>query len=144
MPPGSDRDGTPSSGPKTKPSAELAAARPLTKLVLALLALAFGGAIALLVMRPPPETGTPGADASAPALVRADYVALRVALAPLLSRTVVVDSLVVEGANLRLVQTADGIDLPTPSAASPEPEGASSESTSSTWIFGTSVLRAIA
>jgi serine/threonine-protein kinase len=64
VPPDSERDGAPSSGPKTRPSAEVAAARPLTKLVLAVLALAFGGAIALLVMRPPADTAPQGADAN--------------------------------------------------------------------------------
>ncbi len=51
-----------------------------------------------------------GPDAS-PFLAGAD-VELRLALAPLLARVVVVDSLMVEGATLRLVRTADGIELP--------------------------------
>jgi hypothetical protein len=63
------------------------------------------------------EPSVAGSDASAPALVRANQVALRVALLPLLSRTVLVDSLVVEGAAVRLVQTADGLDLPSPAEA---------------------------
>jgi uncharacterized protein involved in outer membrane biogenesis len=57
-----------------------------------------------------------GASAEAPPLVRADEVALRVALLPLLTRTVVVDSLVIDGAQLRLVRTPDGLELPTPAA----------------------------
>ncbi len=59
-------------------------------------------------------------DAAAPMLESAD-VQLRLALMPLLARSVVVDSLVVEGATLRLVRTAEGIELPEPE---PEAEAA--------------------
>ena len=47
----------------------------------------------------------------------AERVALRIALLPLLARTVVIDSLVIDGAALRLVRTAQGIELPFPAAA---------------------------
>lgn len=52
------------------------------------------------------------------ASLEAEDVALQVALLPLLSRAVVIDSLVVEGARVRLVRTKDGLELPiTPSEA---------------------------
>jgi uncharacterized protein involved in outer membrane biogenesis len=44
--------------------------------------------------------------------LRAESVALEVALLPLLARTVLVDTLVVSGADLTLVRTAGGIELP--------------------------------
>jgi hypothetical protein len=47
-----------------------------------------------------------------PAPVEARAVDLRVALLPLLTRTVMVDSLAIEGASVRLVRTKDGIALP--------------------------------
>lgn len=49
-----------------------------------------------------------------PPLLEAREIGLRIALLPLLFRSVVVDSLVVEGATLRLTRTADGIALPEP------------------------------
>ena len=52
-----------------------------------------------------------------PPLLEAREIALRVALLPLLFRTVVVDSLLVEGATLRLTRTSDGIALPSPPVA---------------------------
>jgi hypothetical protein len=64
------------------------------------------------------------------ALVEAERVALRVELLPLLVRTVVVDSLVVDGAVVRLVRTADGVALPLPAEppdATPAPESAAVE-----------------
>jgi AsmA protein len=54
---------------------------------------------------------TEGAEAEHP-LVEARRVDLQVALAPLLARTVVIDSLVLDGVTLRLVRTARGIELP--------------------------------
>ncbi len=70
-----------------------------------------------------------GAAAGDPELVRADEVALRVQLLPLLTRSVVIDSLVIEGAALRLVRTPAGIELPLgrarePAAEAPPEEGA--------------------
>jgi uncharacterized protein involved in outer membrane biogenesis len=65
------------------------------------------------------------------ALVEAERVALRVALLPLLARTLVVDSLVVDGAAVRLVRTADGVALPLPAEppdATPAAESAAVES----------------
>ncbi len=62
-----------------------------------------------------------------PALLEAERIALRLALLPLLARSVVVDSLVVDAASVRLVRTADGVALPRPaepSAAAPAPESA--------------------
>lgn len=54
-------------------------------------------------------------------LVEAESIDLELRLAPLLARTVVVDSLVVEGASLRLVRTPQGFELP---VKPPEPGGA--------------------
>jgi hypothetical protein len=76
-----------------------------------------------------PQIAGEGPDA--PAALEAERIALRVALLPLLSRAVVVDSLRIDGAALRLVRTADGVELPfdTPAAAgdagesAPEPGG---------------------
>jgi hypothetical protein len=58
-----------------------------------------------------------GAEDDAPAAVEAERIALHVALLPLLSRAVVIDTLRIEGATLRLVRTAEGIELPIPAAA---------------------------
>lgn len=58
-----------------------------------------------------------GAFAQEPPLIAAERVALRVALFPLLSRTVVLDSFVVQGATVHLVRTEDGIQLPRPPPA---------------------------
>lgn len=44
--------------------------------------------------------------------IRARRIALRVALLPLLTRTLVVDSVVVEGADLPLERTANGVEVP--------------------------------
>jgi uncharacterized protein involved in outer membrane biogenesis len=44
--------------------------------------------------------------------LRADGIALQVALAPLLARTVLVDEVVVRGADVTLTRTKDGIELP--------------------------------
>jgi AsmA protein len=54
------------------------------------------------------------------ASLEAEGVALQVALVPLLSRAVVIDSLVVEGARVRLVRTKEGLELP----VTPPEEGA--------------------
>jgi uncharacterized protein involved in outer membrane biogenesis len=62
----------------------------------------------LVVLKPtiaPP--GTPGEPS-----LEADSVSLRVALLPLLARTVAIDSLVVEGVTVRLRRTAEGLELP--------------------------------
>ena len=71
-----------------------------------------------------------GAGPGEAALVEAERVALHIALLPLLARTVVVDSLVVEGAVVRLLRTVDGVALPLPAeppAAAPAPESAAVE-----------------
>jgi len=60
-----------------------------------------------------------GAEAGAPAFIEAERIALRVALLPLLSRAVVVDSLRIDGAVCRLVRTADGVELPKFGGATP-------------------------
>lgn len=53
-----------------------------------------------------------GESSGAPAVFEADAVELEIALAPLLAWTVVVDSLQIEGATVRLVRTRDGVELP--------------------------------
>jgi Domain of Unknown Function (DUF748)/AsmA-like C-terminal region len=58
------------------------------------------------------EPALAGAGPGASDVVDARQVALRVELLPLLARSLVIDSLVVEGATLRLVRTAQGIQLP--------------------------------
>ena len=68
-----------------------------------------------------------GAAEGDPDFVRADEIALRVALMPLLAKTVVVDSLVIDGATLRLVRTPDGIELPVGSGEKAAPEPAEGE-----------------
>jgi len=73
-----------------------------------------------LVVRKPSVAGAADSD---PPLAEAEEVALRVALAPLLARSVVVDSLVVEGARRRLVRTARGLVLPPPPATPAAPAG---------------------
>jgi hypothetical protein len=55
-----------------------------------------------------------GPTPQAPPALEAEKVALQLALAPLLGRTVVIDSLVAEGAKLRLVRTAEGVEVPLP------------------------------
>lgn len=72
-----------------------------------------------LLVREPSVAGAAEGD---PPLVRAEEIALRVALMPLLARSVVVDSLVIEGAALRLVRTAKGLELPTLGPREPAPE----------------------
>lgn len=59
----------------------------------------------------------------APPKLRAERVNLRIALLPLLARTLVIDSLVVDGAETRAVRTPTGIELPI--AAAPPPRGPS-------------------
>jgi hypothetical protein len=61
-----------------------------------------------------------GATPDAAPLLEAERVSLRVALLPLLTGSVAVDSFVVEGATLRLTRTREGFDLPT--LGSPEPD----------------------
>lgn len=53
-----------------------------------------------------------GSTPKAEPMIEGADVQLRLALMPLLARAVVVDSLVLEGATLRLVRTKDGIELP--------------------------------
>jgi len=62
-----------------------------------------------------------GASSDAPPVFAAAEVALEIALAPLLAWTVVVDSLVVESGTVRLVRTADGVELQGEAAAVEEP-----------------------
>lgn len=66
-----------------------------------------------------------GASPEAPPFAEAGSVELELALAPLLARVVVVDSLVVDGATLRLRRTEDGIELPRPpeKERTPRPPG---------------------
>jgi len=66
-----------------------------------------------------------GATPSDEALLEAEAVSLRVALLPLLARAVVIDSLVVEGATLRIERGRDGIVLPEPPRAEPAESGGS-------------------
>jgi hypothetical protein len=64
-----------------------------------------------------------GDSEKAPPLLEAKSISLRLALLPLLARTVAIDSLVVDGASLRLTRTKSGIELPMASpggAAKPE------------------------
>ncbi|MEN8181977.1 MAG: AsmA-like C-terminal region-containing protein [Myxococcota bacterium] len=73
----------------------------------------------LVVTRP--EVKEPG---RADPVARAESVDLELQLLPLFARTVVVDSLVVEGAQVRLVRTEQGLEIPlqsSPSAADPAP-----------------------
>ena len=72
-----------------------------------------------LVVREPEVKGAPG---GSPPVFEAAGVELEIALAPLLARTVVVDSLVVDGATVRLVRTPSGIELPREAAASEAPK----------------------
>ncbi len=68
-----------------------------------------------LVVRQPRVVGEEGGPA-----FEADEIALEVALAPLLRRTVVVDSLVLQGARTRLVRTRDGLLHPFRAPEEPE------------------------
>lgn len=67
------------------------------------------------------DTRVSGAAEGDPPFVEAREIALRVALLPLVFRTVVVDSLSIEGATLRLVRGADGLELPGPPPRGSEP-----------------------
>jgi uncharacterized protein involved in outer membrane biogenesis len=58
-----------------------------------------------------------------PPWVEARGISLRLALAPLLARAVVLESLVIEDATLRLVRDADGLRLPVPPADDTGGEG---------------------
>lgn len=71
-----------------------------------------------LVVRDAVVAGETGA---ARPFLEADAIALRVALLPLLARAVVVDSLVVEGATLRVTRTRDGLVLPRPTPTEDAP-----------------------
>ncbi len=68
-----------------------------------------------------------GAAAGDPPFLEAERVALRVALLPLLARAVVVDSLVVEGATLRLARGPQGLELPGPAGGGEPAPPADSE-----------------
>lgn len=59
--------------------------------------------------------------------LRADGIALEVALLPLLARTVVVDEIAVRGAELTLARTKHGIELPFEPPPKPEKEPGSAE-----------------
>ena len=65
-----------------------------------------------------------GANPTDEALLEAQEISLRVALLPLLVRAVVIDSLVVEGATLRLVRGREGLQLPEPPGADSPAAGA--------------------
>lgn len=58
---------------------------------------------------------------SDPPQLEARNVDFKLALLPLLSRTLVIDSLQIEGVTLRLVRTADGVSLPGVPAGAPAP-----------------------
>lgn len=64
-----------------------------------------------------------GASEKAPPLLEARSVSLELALLPLLSRTVAVDSLEIDGASLRLTRTKSGIELPLPPRGDAEAKG---------------------
>jgi hypothetical protein len=72
-----------------------------------------------LVVREPEVKGE---SSGSPPVFEAAGVELEIALAPLLAWTVVVDSLVVEGATVRLVRTPDGIALPQQASAGEAPK----------------------
>jgi hypothetical protein len=86
-------------------------------------ALSFGLVPPRLVVTEP-HASEPG---GAKPVVQAESVDLKIQLLPLFARTVVVDSLVVEGVSLRLKRTKDGLELPfsapaeTPSAGGGTP-----------------------
>lgn len=67
----------------------------------------------LLVVEPAVAGAAPGE----PDFATAHQVALRMDIAPLLARVVVIDSVVIEGATLRVVRTKDGFQLPRPGSA---------------------------
>jgi hypothetical protein len=69
------------------------------------------------------EPRVAGASADEEPLLEAKVLALEVALLPLLTGTVLVDSLVIDGATLRVTRTPDGIQLPTPPAGEEPPVG---------------------
>jgi AsmA protein len=72
-----------------------------------------------------PTVSEPGS--AGPPRLEAEKVDLRLALLPLLTRTVVIDSLVLDGVTLRVVRKPEGIELPiappegAPTEAAPEP-----------------------
>jgi AsmA protein len=69
------------------------------------------------------ETRVAGPSPDADPLLEAREVALRLALLPLIAGTVLVDSLVIDGATLNLVRSVDGVDLPSGSGdGDPKPE----------------------
>jgi len=68
-----------------------------------------------------------GATADAPPFAEAQSIGLRLSLLPLLVGAVVVDSLEVQGATLRLERTSDGIQWPRPPEKEEKPEPAERE-----------------
>jgi hypothetical protein len=66
--------------------------------------------LSLVVAEPRVAGPTP----QAPPALEAERLALEVAFAPLLNRKLVIDSLVIDGARLRLVRSKDGLELPVP------------------------------
>lgn len=64
-----------------------------------------------------------GPSATSEPFLRADSVSLQLALGPLLARVLLVDSLVVDGARLRVVRTKAGFDLPAPATDAGAPAG---------------------
>lgn len=90
------------------------AARDATGRAVTWAALDFGLMPPRLVVQQPQVAGArPGDEPFA----QAREVGLELALAPLLARAIVVDSLAIQGATVRLVRTADGIELPQPASA---------------------------
>ena len=71
----------------------------------------------LVVSKPEVKGGSEGS----PPVFQADGAELEIAMAPLMSWTVVVDSLVVKGATVRLVRTFEGIGFPREEAAGEAP-----------------------
>jgi len=68
-----------------------------------------------------------GATADAPPFAEAQSIGLRLSLLPLLIGAVVIDSLEIQGATLRLERTSDGIQWPRPPAKEDKPEEADRE-----------------
>jgi len=77
-----------------------------------------------------------GATPDAAPLLEAERISLRVALLPLLTGSVSVDSLVVDGATLRLTRTREGFDLPALRSAEPDAAARSGEQAGETEAKG--------
>ncbi len=78
--------------------------------------LSFGLFPPRLILREPVLSGEAPGD---PPFVEAATIDLKLALAPLFARVVLVDSLTIDGASLVLVRTKDGVSLPGPPQVSP-------------------------